>query len=80
MVSRSGGTIRYKEISPKLNHIPDIYQLFEQLQQLAGNVPEAAPMARCSFSDFALVVADSARLLSKSKQVPVGTKQTVRAL
>ena len=28
------GTIRYKNISPKLNHIPDIYELFEQLEQL----------------------------------------------
>jgi peroxiredoxin len=28
------GTICYKQISPKLNHIPDIYELFEQLKQL----------------------------------------------
>jgi Zn-dependent metalloprotease len=35
------------------------------------------PAAR--FGDFALVVADSARLLAKSKQVPVGTTQTVSA-
>jgi hypothetical protein len=51
-VIKAGGTIRYKQISPKLNHIPDIYQLFEQLQQLAGNVPEAAPTAHCSFRRF----------------------------
>ena len=31
------------------------------------------------FGDFAYLVADSARLLTKSKQVPVGTTQTVRA-
>ena len=31
------------------------------------------------FGDFAYMVADSARLLTKSKQVPVGTTQTVRA-
>lgn len=30
----AAGTIRYKNISPKLNHIPDIYELFEQLQKL----------------------------------------------
>jgi peroxiredoxin len=36
------GTIRYKHISPKLSHIPDIYQLLEQLQELAGTAPEAA--------------------------------------
>jgi peroxiredoxin len=29
------GTIRYKAIAPKLSHIPDIYELFEQLEQLA---------------------------------------------
>jgi peroxiredoxin len=28
------GTIRYKHISPRLNHIPDIYELFDQLKQL----------------------------------------------
>jgi peroxiredoxin len=28
------GMIRYKNIAPKLNHIPDIYELFEQLEQL----------------------------------------------
>ena len=31
------GTIRYKHVSPKLNHIPDIYELFDQLEQLVGN-------------------------------------------
>jgi Zn-dependent metalloprotease len=31
------------------------------------------------FGDFAYMVADSARLLTKNKQVPVGTTQTVRA-
>jgi Zn-dependent metalloprotease len=30
------------------------------------------------FDDFAYMVADSARLLTKTKQVPVGTTQTVR--
>jgi hypothetical protein len=38
---------------------------------------QTLPAAR--FGDFALVVADSARLLAKSKQVPVGTTQTVSA-
>jgi len=28
------GNIRYKNVSPKLNHIPDIYELFDQLKQL----------------------------------------------
>jgi peroxiredoxin len=28
------GKIRFKHISPKLNHIPDIYELFDQLKQL----------------------------------------------
>jgi peroxiredoxin len=28
------GTIRYRHVSPKLNHIPDIYQLFDRLKQL----------------------------------------------
>ncbi len=28
------GTIRYKYVSPKLHHIPDIYELLEQLKQL----------------------------------------------
>jgi peroxiredoxin len=36
------GRIHCKHISPKLNHIPDIYQLFDQLQRLTGTVPEAA--------------------------------------
>ena len=31
------GTIRYKHISPKLNHIPDIYELLNQLKKLAPN-------------------------------------------
>jgi peroxiredoxin len=30
----ANGTIRYKNISPQLSHIPDIYELFEQLEQL----------------------------------------------
>ena len=36
------GTIRYKHISPKLNRIPDIYELFEQLRQLESNAVETA--------------------------------------
>jgi peroxiredoxin len=28
------GNIRYKHISPRLNHIPDIYDLLDQLQRL----------------------------------------------
>lgn len=28
------GTLRYKHISRRLNHIPDIYELFDQLKQL----------------------------------------------
>lgn len=35
------GTIRYKHISPKLNHIPDIYELFDQLKQLEAGTAEA---------------------------------------
>ena len=31
------GTIRYKNISSKLNHIPDIYELFLQLKRLEGS-------------------------------------------
>ena len=30
----ANGNIRFKQISPKLNHIPDIYELFDQLKQL----------------------------------------------
>jgi peroxiredoxin len=28
------GNIRYRHLSPKLNHIPDIYELFDQLKRL----------------------------------------------
>jgi peroxiredoxin len=28
------GTIRYSHVSPKIHHIPDIYELFEELQQI----------------------------------------------
>lgn len=35
------GMIRYKQISPKLHHIPDIYELFDQLKQLEGSAAEA---------------------------------------
>lgn len=36
------GMIRYKEISPKLNHIPDIYKLFDQLRELESSTAGAA--------------------------------------
>jgi len=36
------GRIHYKHISPKLNHIPDIYELFDQLKQIEPSMPEAA--------------------------------------
>ncbi len=32
-----GGIIRYSYISPKLSHIPDIYELLSQLEQLEGS-------------------------------------------
>lgn len=35
------GTIRYKHISPRLDHIPDIYQLFEQLKQIQLSTAKA---------------------------------------
>ncbi len=35
------GTIRYRYVSPKLDHIPDIYELFDQLKQLESGTPEA---------------------------------------
>jgi peroxiredoxin len=35
------GTIRYKYISPKLHHIPDIYELLEQLKQLEPETSRA---------------------------------------
>ncbi len=31
------GKIRYQHVSPKLSHIPDIYELLGQLEQLAGH-------------------------------------------
>src|SRR5215216_4809005 len=34
-------TIRYKHISPKLNHIPDIYELLDQLKQIEPTASEA---------------------------------------
>lgn len=34
------GTIRYSHVSPELSHIPDIYELMEQLEQLQ---PQASP-------------------------------------
>ncbi len=37
----ASGTIRYRYVSPKLDHIPDIYALFDQLKQLESNTPEA---------------------------------------
>lgn len=36
------GIIRYKDISPELSHIPDIYELFRQLEDLKAH-PEGAP-------------------------------------
>lgn len=35
------GTIRYKNISPQLKHIPDIYELFDQLHQIQKNTAVA---------------------------------------
>ncbi len=35
------GTIQYRYVSPKLDHIPDIYELLEQLKGLKSNTPEA---------------------------------------
>ncbi len=34
------GTIRYKHVSPKLDHIPDIYELLEQLKQIQLSTAE----------------------------------------
>jgi peroxiredoxin len=36
------GTIRYKHIAPKLNHIPDIYELLDQLKQLEPSLASEA--------------------------------------
>jgi len=35
------GVIRYAHVSPKLQHVPDIYELFEKLDELSG-APAAA--------------------------------------
>jgi peroxiredoxin len=35
------GTIRYRYVSPQLDHIPDIYELFDHLQQLEASPTQA---------------------------------------
>jgi peroxiredoxin len=36
------GVIRYAHVSPKLNHVPDIYELYRTLDELQVDVPAAA--------------------------------------
>ncbi|MCL6648356.1 MAG: peroxiredoxin [Chloroflexi bacterium] len=36
------GVIRYAHVSPKLNHVPDIYELYRALDELQAGVPAAA--------------------------------------
>ena len=36
------GVIRYARVSPQLHHIPDIYELFDALDQLRETVQEVA--------------------------------------
>jgi peroxiredoxin len=40
------GVIRYSRVSPKLDHIPDIYELFNALDQLPSAAPAPATVGR----------------------------------